>query len=171
VTPVFPSRICSSAISGWRSQQFVIRKMPNRGPHGRSAKRLNVRGGLAAPARAHGQAEADGQRGEDANLQSAGRRVHLPGLLVRADVFSENRKSVPGVPAIDKEHQAHGRERPCADDPIVDLARDHRAGRQVEPHDTRMGELLRSRRHLHYLFCSQRAAPSPTTENGPQKAG
>ena len=33
-------------------------------------------------------------------------------------------------------------------DPIGDLARDHRAGGQVEPHATRMGELLRSR-HRH----------------------
>ena len=75
-------------------------------------------------------------------------RVRLPGVHVWADVFSENRKGVSGVPAIEEEHQAHGRERPRADDPIVDLARDHRAGGQVEPHDTRMGELLRSR-HRH----------------------
>ena len=75
-------------------------------------------------------------------------RVRLPGLHVRADVFSENRKGVPGVPAIEEEHQAHGRERPRTDDPIVDLARDHRAGGQVEPLDTRMGELLRSRHRL-----------------------
>src|ERR1700675_2374366 len=100
------------------------------------------RRGLAATARDHGQAEADGQRGEDTNLQGAGRRVRLPGTHVWADVFSENRKGVSGVPAIAEEHQAHGRERPRVDDPIVDLARDHRAGGQVEPHVTRMGELL-----------------------------
>src|SRR6202043_3960472 len=35
-----------------------------------------------------------------------------------------------------------------ADDPIVDLARDHRAGEPVEPHVARMGELLRSRCRL-----------------------
>ena len=49
------------------------------------------RRGLAATARDHGQAEADGQRGEDTHLQGAGRRVRLPGLHVRADVFGENR--------------------------------------------------------------------------------
>ena len=103
---------------------------------------------LAATARDHGQAEAHGQRGEDTNLQGAGRRVRLPGLHVRADVFSENRPGAPGIPAIEEEHQAHGRERPCADRPIGDLARDHRAGGQVEPHAARMGELLRSR-HRH----------------------
>ena len=33
------------------------------------------------------------------------------GYYVRADVFGENRKGVSGVPAIEEEHQAHGRER------------------------------------------------------------
>src|SRR5215467_12935866 len=41
------------------------------------------RRGLAATAQDHGKAEADGQRGEDTNLQGAGRRVRLPGILVR----------------------------------------------------------------------------------------
>src|SRR5215467_1488006 len=41
------------------------------------------RKGLAATARDHGKAEVDGQRGEDTNLQGAGRRVRLPGILVR----------------------------------------------------------------------------------------
>ena len=82
------------------------------------------------------------------NLQDTGRRVRLSGLHVWADVLSENRKSVPGVPAIAEEHEAHGRERPRADHPIVDLARDHRAGEPVEPHVARMGELLRSRHRL-----------------------
>ena len=52
------------------------------------------------------------------------------------------------LPAIEEEHQARGRERPRADRPIGDVARDHRAGGQVEPHAARMGELLRSR-HRH----------------------
>ena len=50
-----------------------------------------------------------------------------------------------GIPAVEEEHQAHGREGPCADRPSGDLARDHRAGGQVEPHAARMGELLPSR--------------------------
>src|SRR5215475_2017887 len=37
------------------------------------------RRGLVATARDHGKAEADGQRGQDTNLQGAGRRVRLPG--------------------------------------------------------------------------------------------
>jgi len=49
-----------------------------------------------------------GQRGEDPNLQGAGRRVRLPGLHVRTDVLSENRSGAPGIPAIEEEHQAHG---------------------------------------------------------------
>src|ERR1700692_1169096 len=106
------------------------------------------RRGLATTARDHGQTEAHGQRGEDTSLQGTGRGVRLLGLHVWADVFSENRKGVSGVPAIAEEHQAHGRERPRADDPIVDLARDHRAGEPVEPHVARMGELLRSRHRL-----------------------
>src|SRR6266404_6440888 len=38
---------------------------------------------------------------------------------------------------------------PRADCPIGDLARDHRAGEEGEPHAARMGELLRSR-HRHH---------------------
>ena len=53
-----------------------------------------------------------------------------------------------GVPAIEEEHQAHGGKHPRADRPNGDMARDHRAGGQVEPHAARMGELLRSR-HRH----------------------
>ena len=75
-------------------------------------------------------------------------KFELPGTHVWADVLSENRKGVSGVPAIAEEHQAHGRERPCVDRPIGDLARDHRVGEEVEPHAARMGELLRSR-HRH----------------------
>src|ERR1700745_1529389 len=70
------------------------------------------RRGVAATARDHGQAEAHGQRGEDTNLQGTGRRVRLPGTHVWADVLSENRQGVSGVPAIAEEHQGHGREPP-----------------------------------------------------------
>ncbi len=55
------------------------------------------RRGLATTARDHGQAEAHGERGEDTHLQGAGRGVRLPGLHVRADVFSENRPGTPGA--------------------------------------------------------------------------
>jgi hypothetical protein len=89
-------------------------------------------------------AEAHGQRGEDAHLQGAGREVRLPGPHVRADVFSKNRPGAPGVPAIAEEHQARGRECPRTDRPNRDMARDHRAGGQVEPYAARMGELLPS---------------------------
>jgi retron-type reverse transcriptase len=75
-----------------------------------------------------GKAEADGQRGEDTNLQGAGRGVRLLGLLVRADVLGENRPGTPGTPAIEEEHQAYGRANPCADSPNGDMARNHRAG-------------------------------------------
>src|SRR5258708_6252967 len=106
------------------------------------------RTGLAAPARTHGQTEADGQRGEDTNLQGAGGRVQLPGLLVRADVLGENRKSLPRLPAFKEEHRAHGGNHPRAHCPIADMASYHRAGGEVEPHAARMGELLPSR-HRH----------------------
>src|SRR6266852_3588005 len=102
------------------------------------------RRGLATTARDHGQTEAHGQRGEDTSLQGTGRGVRLLGLYVWADVFSENWKGVSGVPAIEEEHQAHGRECPRADRPIGELARYHRAGGEIEPHVARMGELLRS---------------------------
>src|SRR6201982_3959201 len=83
---------------------------------------------LVATARDHGEAEADGQRGEDTNLQGPGRGVRLLGLLVRTNVFGENRPGPPGVPAIKEEHQAHGRATTCADSPSGNMARNHRAG-------------------------------------------
>jgi RNA-directed DNA polymerase len=78
----------------------------------------------------HEQAEAHGQRGEDTNLQGAGRRVRLPGLHVRTNVFGENRPGAPGIPAIEEEHPAHGGEDPCTDGPNGDMARNHKAGGQ-----------------------------------------
>jgi len=50
---------------------------------------------------AEGEAEADGQRGEDTHLQGSGRGVRLPGVHVRTDVFTENRpgkKSIRRMP-------------------------------------------------------------------------
>jgi hypothetical protein len=85
------------------------------------------RRGLVATARDHGKAEAHGQRGEDTNLQGAGRRVRLPGILVRTDVLSENRPGAPGIPAIEEEHQAHGGKHSRPDSPNRDMARYHTA--------------------------------------------
>ena len=104
------------------------------------------RSGLATTAGDHGQAEADGERGEDAHLQSAGGRVRLPGLHVRADVFGEDRPSPYRLPAVKEKHSARGRESPRADRAIMHMARDHDAGGQSEPHAARMGELLLGRR-------------------------
>src|SRR5208283_1060439 len=104
------------------------------------------RSGPATTAGDHGQAEADGERGEDAHLQSAGGGVRLPGIHVRADVFGEDRPSPYRPPAIEEEHSARGREYPRADRPIGNMARDHDAGGQGEPHAARMGELLFGRR-------------------------
>src|SRR5262245_42804239 len=108
-------------------------------------RRGKAEGGLATTTQDHQQAEAHGQRGEDTNLQGAGRGVRLLGLLVRTNVFCENRPGAPGIPAIEEEHQAYGRANPCADSPNGDMARNHRAGGQVEPHAARMGELLQCR--------------------------
>ena len=47
-------------------------------------RRGNAESGAAPPARDHGQAEADGERGEDTDLQGSGRRVRLPGLQCAA---------------------------------------------------------------------------------------
>src|SRR5258708_9102601 len=61
-----------------------------------SAQEGQGRSGTATTARGHGKTEAHGQRGEDTNLQGAGRRVRLPGVHVWADVFGENRPGTPG---------------------------------------------------------------------------
>ncbi len=55
------------------------------------------------------------------------------------------RPGSPGLPAVKEEHQARGRESPRADRAIGDMARDHKAGGEGEPHATRMGELLSGR--------------------------
>src|SRR5262245_9064125 len=104
------------------------------------------RRGLVATARDHGKAEADGQRGEDTNLQGPGRGVRLLGLHVRADVFCENRPGPPGVPAIEEEHQAYGRANPCADGPHGGMATNHRAGGEVETDGEQVGKSNRTLR-------------------------
>jgi group II intron reverse transcriptase/maturase len=105
----------------------------------------------APSARDHGQAEADGERGEDTDLQGPGRGVRLPGIYVRADVFPNDRQSPLGPPAVKEEHQAHGRKSPRADRPSAQLARDHRARRHVEPRASRVGQLLQCRHHQQSL--------------------
>jgi RNA-directed DNA polymerase len=40
---------------------------------------------------------------------------------------------------------AHGRQGPCADRPIENMARDHKAGRRTEPRAGRVGQLLQCR--------------------------
>ena len=88
-------------------------------------------------------------------------------------------KALPGLPAIEEEHQAHGREDSCADRPIGDVARDHGAGGQVEPHAARLGELLPSRhrqqsvsgaRQLHAL-CGCAGGCASSTRSGDARAG
>src|SRR5271165_2984446 len=103
------------------------------------------RSGSATTAGDHGQAEAHGERGEDTDLQSAGRRVRFSGIHVRANVFGEDRQSSYRLPAVKEKHSAGGRESPRADRPIVHMARCHNGGGQSEPHAARMGELLRGR--------------------------
>src|SRR5271154_5939333 len=98
--------------------------------------------GAAPPARDHGQAEADSERGEDTDLQSSGRGVRLPGVYVRANVLSGDGQGPTGLSTVKEEHQAHGRKSPRADRPSGYLAGDHKAGGSVEPGAPRMGQLL-----------------------------
>src|ERR1700674_16784 len=104
--------------------------------------------GAAPPARDYGQAEADGERGEDTDLQGPGRRVRLLGLHVRTNVLSNDGPGPLGSATVKEEHQARGRKGPRADRPSTYVAGNHRAGGDVEPHTPRMGELLLSR-HRH----------------------
>jgi len=123
----------------WNSHRDLRRRSRDpvqEGPGGRS---------LATNARSHGQTEADGQRGEDANLQGAGRIVRFPGLHVWADVFGDDWEGPSRHAAVQEEHPAHGGKAPCDDSNVDDVARDHADGGQVEPHVTRLGELLPSR--------------------------
>src|SRR6202042_2873248 len=99
----------------------------------------------AATAADYGQAEADSERGEDTDLHSAGRRVRLPGIHVRTDVFGDDRGGPYRLPAVKEKHSARGRESPRADRPSGNMARDHDAGEQSEPYAARVGELLPSR--------------------------
>ena len=63
-----------------------------------------------------------------------GGRVRFPGIHVRANVFSEDRRGPYRLPAVKEKHSARGRESPRADRPIGNMARDHNAGEQSEPH-------------------------------------
>src|SRR5713101_511513 len=106
------------------------------------------RRGSAEAARDHGKTEADGERGQDTDLQGPGRGVRLPGLHVRTNVLSNDGPSPLGSAPVKEEHPAHGRKGPRADRPSTYVARDHRAGGNVEPPAARLGELLLSR-HRH----------------------
>src|SRR5271165_2405789 len=97
------------------------------------------------PARNHGQTEADGQRGENTDLQGPGRRVRLLGLHVRADVQTDDGASLYRRAAVEEKHPAHGREDPCDDGDLRNVARDHTDGGAVESRAARLGELLQSR--------------------------
>ena len=58
-------------------------------------RRGSAEAGAAPPARDHGQAEADSERGQDTDLQGSGRGVRLLGLYVRTNVLS-GRRARPG---------------------------------------------------------------------------
>ena len=107
--------------------------------------RRQRRSGAAPSARDHGQAEADGERGKDTDLQGAGRGVRLPGFHVRTNVLADDGPSPLGSATLKEEHQAHARQGPCADRPIEDMARDHNAGRRTESCVSRVGQLLQCR--------------------------
>ena len=77
--------------------------------------------------------------------QGSGRGLRLLGLHVRAAVSTDDRQSLSGHAAVQEEHPAHGRESPCADGSLDDVARDHAGGGRVEPLVARLGELLQSR--------------------------
>src|SRR5271166_2131082 len=84
-------------------------------------------------------------RGSCTDLREAGGEIPSAYSPVRANVFGEDRPSPYRLPAVKEKHSARGRESPRADRPIGNMARDHNAGEQSEPHAARMGELLPSR--------------------------
>ena len=102
------------------------------------------RRGAVSTAQDHEQAEADGQRGEDTHLQSAGGGVRLSGLDVRADLFGEDRQGQSGSPAVKESDPAHGGENPCADGPNKNLAGDRKGGGKVEPDAAGRANAVRS---------------------------
>src|ERR1700736_7058871 len=81
-------------------------------------------------------------------VQEVSDQVRLLGLHVRTNVLSNDGPSPLGSAPVKEEHPARGRKDPRADRPSTYVATNHRAGRRVEPHAARMGELLLSR-HRH----------------------
>src|SRR5262250_1257663 len=67
------------------------------------------------------------------------------GYTFGTNVLSNDGPSPLGSATVKEEHPARGRKGPRADRPSTYVARNHRAGRHVEPHAARMGELLLSR--------------------------
>src|SRR5271166_2907745 len=82
-------------------------------------------------------------RGSCTDLREAGGEIPSAYSPVRANVFGEDRPSPYRLPAVKEKHSARGRESPRADRPIGNMARDHKAGGQSEPHAARMGEHCR----------------------------
>ena len=134
----------------WHSHRDLRRRSRDPVPEGQGGR------SLATTARDHGQTEADGQRGEDTNLQGPGRRVRLPGLHVRADVFAATGKAHLGLRPSKKSIRRMVEKIHAMTANVDDVARDHGAGGQVEPHVARLGELLPSRHRQPRLPCDRR---------------
>ena len=103
------------------------------------------RSGAASTARDHGQAEADGERGQDTNLQGAGRRVRLPGVHVRTDVFADDRQARLGYRPSKKSIRRVVENIHALTDRSGTWQETTELVEQVEPDAARMGELLPGR--------------------------
>src|SRR5216683_4426299 len=102
-------------------------------------------------------------------LREAGGEIPPAYSPVRTNVLSNDGPSPLGIATVKEEHQARGRKGPRADRPSTYVAGNHGAGRHVEPHAARMGELLLSR-HRHSgvsgarQLCGCAAAPVVTLQ-------
>src|ERR1700692_1628439 len=78
-------------------------------------------------------------------LREAGGAIPPAYSTVRADVQTDDGASLCRRAAVEEKHPAHGREDPCDDDGLRNVARDHTVGGAVESRAARLGELLQGR--------------------------
>ena len=134
------------------------------------------RGSRARPyAQVDGEAEADGERGQDAYLQGTGRDVRLSGIHLWPDILCTNWKGQHRLPTIKEEYQTGCGEHPHAHRPTDNMAGCHSAGGQDQPGATRVGQLLFGRNHKQSVSGDRQlhsgAAASVATDPSTRRVG
>ncbi len=105
------------------------------------------------------EAEADGERNEDAGLLSAGRKVRLPGIYVRAMLLDEEEPSLCGHGSFQETGAAHLSRNQRRDRARYRQAGSEGDGGKAQPDVDRLGQLLLSGSGQQSLQCGRSTRP------------